>query len=118
VWRVIYYRILPGKSDDIWTYMRKHTLPVYEEAKKQGVIVDYKIYTSSTPSSPEDWNLVFALGFKNWGALDDSTAKIEAIRLKHHGSQEKLRAAAAQRDQAQVLVAVKLVREVSLNPLP
>lgn len=118
VWRVQYFRVLPGKMNDVLMDMRKNLRPVYDEAKKQGVIVDYKIYQNSTQSNPDEWNLALAVAYKNWGALDEATAKFSPISLKHYGSQEKIDAAAANRRQLFVTVASKLMREVTLNPLP
>lgn len=118
VWRVIYIRALPGKTNDVLMDMRKNLRPVYEEAKKQGVIVDYKIYSNSTQSSPDEWNIALAIAYKNWGAIDGSTAKMDAISLKHYGSEEKREAALANRRQLSQTVASKLVREQTLNPLP
>ncbi len=115
VWRV---RVLPGKLNDVLMDMRKNLRPVYEEAKKQGIIVEYKIYTNQTQASPDDWNLALAVAYKNWGGIDDSTAKFNAISLKHYGSQEKVYAAAANRRQNYQGVAIKLLREQTLNPLP
>lgn len=117
VWRVQYFRVHLGKMNDVLMDMRKNLRPVYDEAKKQGVIVEYKIYTNQTQSSPDDWNLALAIAFKNWGAIDDSNAKFNAISLKHYGSQEKLDAAAANRRQNYQGVAIKLLREQVLNPL-
>lgn len=118
VWRVQYFRVHPGKMNDVLMDMRKNLRPIYDEAKKQGVIVDYKIYTNQTQSGPDDWNLALAVAYKNWGGIDDATAKFNAISLKHYGSQEKLEAAAANRRQNYQGVAIKLLREQVLNPLP
>ena len=118
VWRVQYLRVLPGKMNDVLMDMRKNLRPIYDEAKRQGVIVDYKIYTNQTQASPDDWNLALAVAYKNWGGIDDSTAKFNAISLKHYGSQEKVDAAAANRRQNYQGVAIKLLREQTLNPLP
>ncbi len=118
VWRVQYFRVHLGKMNDVLMDMRKNLRPIYDEAKKQGVIVEYKIYTNQTQSSPDDWNLALAVAFKNWGGIEDSNAKFNAISLKHDGSQEKLDAAAAARRQNYQGVAIKLLREQTLNPLP
>jgi hypothetical protein len=118
VWRVIYLRVLPGKTNDTWMDMRKNLRPIYEEAKKQGVIADYKLYANSTKSSPEDWDIALAIAYKNWGAIDGSTARMNEIGLKHYGSSEKQEAAAANRRQLAQTVVSKLIREQTLNPLP
>lgn len=118
VWRVIYIRVLPGKTNDFLMDLRRNQRAINEEYKKAGLIVDYKFYSNSTNDSPGDWNYAIALGFKNWAALDEFTPKAATIRLKHYGSAEKEQEALAKRRQLGETVANKLVREVTLNPLP
>jgi len=65
VWRVVYYRVLPGKVNENWMDVRKNIRPIYEEAKKQGIILDYKLYQNMTQSSQEDWHYAIATAYKN-----------------------------------------------------
>lgn len=118
VWRVIYINVLPGMTDDFLMDLRRNTRPINEEYKKAGLIVDYKIYSNSTNDSPGDWDFAIAMGFKNWAALDEFTPKSAPIRLKHYGSAEKEQERLARRRQLGETVASKLVRELTLNPLP
>ncbi|MBI1766261.1 MAG: hypothetical protein HYR56_33060 [Acidobacteria bacterium] len=118
VWRVIYVRALPGKADDVLLDMRRNTRPILDEYKKQGLIVDYKFYANSTNDSPGDWDYAYAIGYRNWAALDGLTPKVAAIRLKHYGSAEKEQEANARRTQIGEQFASKLMREVTMNPLP
>jgi hypothetical protein len=118
VWRVTYVRILPGMTNDFLLDLRRNSRPILEEYKKAGLIVDYKFYSNMTNDSPGDWDYAIAQGYKNWAALDGFTAAAAAIRLKHYGSAEKEQEALAKRRQLGETVASKLVREVTLNPLP
>lgn len=118
VWRITYVEAFPGKANDVLTDMRQNILPIMVEYKKQGLIVDYKFYSNMTSNSPEDWTYAFATGYRNWAALDEFGAKAEAIRLKHYGSREKMQEAITKRAQNGKTFASKLIRELTLNPMP
>lgn len=118
VWRVTLYKVKPGKMNEVQMDMRQHLRPVYEEYKKQGLILDYKLYTNSTADSSGDWNIALAVGYKNWAALDDLAKKTDPITLKHYGTREKRQEAADKRNQLQEVVSSRLMREITLNPLP
>ncbi len=118
VLRVVSYKVMAGKMNDVQMDMRQHLKPVYDEAKKQGIIVDYRIYTNSTIESPNDWDITLVIAYKNWAALDVSTEKLAAITSQHYGSTEKQQEAANKRNQMRTLVSSRLIREQTLNPLP
>jgi hypothetical protein len=82
VWRVQLIRVKPGKLDAYLTSLRKSTKPLLDEEKKQGAIMDYKVFLKETKSNPEDWDIAVALQFKNHAALDGLTAKGEELRDK------------------------------------
>ena len=39
--RVTYFDVLPGKNNEFLTFLRTHSLPIMEEQKKQGLILNY-----------------------------------------------------------------------------
>jgi len=55
IWRVTLIRVKPTHMDDYLTMLRQTTKSVYEENKKQGSIIDYKVFLKETKNSPEDW---------------------------------------------------------------
>ena len=83
VWRVSLYKVKPGKMNDVLMDLRQNFRVVNEEYKKQGLIVDYKLYFNSTTDGPNDWDLAISTGFKNWAALDTFPQQADAITLKH-----------------------------------
>ena len=118
VWRVTMYKVKPGKMNDVLMDLRQNFRVVNEEFKRQGLIVDYRMYTNSTTEGPGDWDFAIAIGYKNWAALDDLGPKAEVITLKHYGTREKRQAAADARNQLRDVVASRLMREQTLKPLP
>ena len=88
VWRVTLVKAKPGKFTALLQDMRDNLKPLYEEEKKQGVIIDYRVYLNSTREAPEDWDVAIGIQYKNYAALDGLAAKIQDLTLKHYGSKE------------------------------
>src|ERR1700688_4180226 len=82
VWRVQLIRVKPTQLDAYLTSLRQSTKPLIEEEKKQGVIMDYKVFLKETKSGPEDWDIAVAVEYKNHAAMDGLAAKGEAARDK------------------------------------
>jgi hypothetical protein len=121
VWEVSFYRTTPGHFDDYLKYLRQNVLPQTEESKKQGVILDQKIFVKD-PTGPEDWDIAIATLQKNMAALDynaDVDKKGKAISEKHYktADQEKQREMAKPRLEWRTFLGTQLVREVNLKPL-
>lgn len=118
VWRVSMFKVKPGKMPEVMKEWAQNLRPINEELKKQGLIVDYRLYINSTAESPGDWNYAVAVAYRNWAALDDLGQKADAIALRHFGTREKRQEAIDRRNQIRELVSTRLMREVTLNPLP
>ena len=122
VWEVSFYRTAPGHFDDYLNYLRANVVPQQDEAKKQGLILDWKMYLK-TPSGPQDWDIAFATLHKNFGALDynaDVEAKGKAISEKHYktADEKKQSEMSAPRLDWRTYLGTDLVREVMLRPAP
>lgn len=114
VWRVTLYKVKPGKMSESMREIREHFKPVHDELKKQGAIVDYKVYTNITRESLEDWDIAVAVGFKNFAALDEMGRKANAVAVQHFGSAEKAQAAAERRRELRETISSRLMREATL----
>lgn len=115
LWRVQLIRVKPGKLDAYLTSLRKSTKPLLDEEKKQGVIVDYKVFLKETKSNPEDWDIALAVQYKNHAALDGLAAKGEEIRDKIMGGKQVAQDVADKRNEIRELVTSDLMREVWLK---
>src|ERR1039458_5343680 len=78
VWRVSLIRVKPTHMDEYLTTLQQTTKPFYEEAKRQGIIVDYKVFLKETKANPEDWDICVAVQLKNHAAMDGLDAKLNA----------------------------------------
>jgi len=68
VWRVTYYHIKPGQGEAFWKDFRENLKPTYEALKKEGLIVDYKVWTNATTDGPADWDVALGLMMANYAA--------------------------------------------------
>jgi len=121
VWNVQFYRTTPGHFDDYLKYLRQNFLPQSEESKKQGLILDHKIFVKD-PTGPGDWDIAFATLYKNMAALDYSAEidkKSKAIAEKHYktADEDKQREVIKPRLDWRTFLGTQLVREVSLKPM-
>jgi hypothetical protein len=120
--QVSLYRTKPGKFDDYMKYLRANFLPPQEEAKKQGLIVDFQVMVK-TPQNREDWDVGIVIIHQNFGkALDFNQGdadKMKAIAAKHYGTpdEEKQRDVAAKRLDMRDYVGTNYIRVVNLRPM-
>ena len=115
VWRIVLVKAKPGKMRALLQDMQDNLRPLYEEERKQGIIMDYKLYLNSTTEGPDDWNIAIGLEYKNYAALDGLTAKTQDLALKHYGSKEARQTAADKRGELGQLVGSRLMREITLK---
>src|SRR5579863_4817778 len=82
IWRVSLVRVKPNQMDAYLTSLRQSSKPLLDEEKRQGMIIDYKIFLKETKNNPEDWDLCLAVEYKNHAAMDGLAAKGEMVRDK------------------------------------
>ena len=116
VTRVVLIRIKPARSDQFWQDLRQHLKPIYDEEKRQGILVDYSVATKATTENADDWNVVLTLTYRNWAALDSLAPRTDPITLAHYGSAANRSAAANARIENESVVASFLVRNQNVNP--
>jgi len=115
VWRVTYIHINPGQGDAFWNDVRQNVKPVWDEDKRQGLIVDYKLYINPVANQPDDWNVAGAVLYPNWAALDQFAEKGATIAIKHYGTREAMLEAGRKRSEFGKVLASRLAREVTLK---
>ncbi len=123
VWVISYYRTRQGEFDHYLRYLRANSVPQSMERKKQGLILDTKVWTK-TLTSKDDWDVAIATLYPSYAkALDYSQAdddKGRAIAAQFYKTpdREKQTQAAASRFEMRDFVRTDVVREVTLRPLP
>jgi hypothetical protein len=115
IWRIQLIRVKPTHMDEYLTTLRQSSKPMYEEEKRQGLILDYKVFFKETKNSPEDWDICVAIEFKNYAAMDGLAAKGEAVRDKILGGKAPAQQLSEKRAEIREIVSSELLREVFLK---
>src|SRR3984957_5077530 len=108
VWRVSLIRVKPTHLDEYLTSLRQVSKPFIEEEKRQGLIVDYKIFLKETKNNPQDWDICLAVEYKNHAALDGLDAKVEAIRDKVLGGKQQAHQLGEKREEIREVISDEL----------
>lgn len=115
VWRVSLVRVKPTHLDEYLTSMRQVSKGFIEEEKRQGLIVDYKIFLKETKTSPQDWDVCIAVEYKNHAALDGLDSKMEAIRDKVLGGKQQAHQLGEKREEIREIISDELMQEIYLK---
>ncbi|HKX98730.1 MAG TPA: hypothetical protein VJL86_03390 [Steroidobacteraceae bacterium] len=121
VWQCDAYRTAPGQFDTYLKYIRATVEPQNIEAKKQGLILDYKTFVKA-PNDANDYDVLFCTLFPNYGkALDFDQAdedKRDAIAAAHFKTADEDAQAETIKPRLEMrkYLGTTYVREVSLRP--
>lgn len=123
VWECSAYRTNPGMFDTYLKWIRSHSEPINEEAKKQGLIIDYKAFVKP-PRDENDYDVLFCTLYSSFGqALDYNKGdddKFDKISAAHWATadEDKQREQSAPRLEMRRFLGTSYVREVNLRPMP
>ncbi len=112
-----------GHFDDYVTYLRTNFAPLNNEMKKQGLILDWKMYVM-TPAQPSDADIYLCELYSSYGkALDYSKAdddKAKAVAAAHYktADEDKQDEMAKPRYEYRDILGTTYFREVTLRPMP
>jgi hypothetical protein len=115
VWRVQLIRVKPTQLDAYLTTLRQSTKPLLDEMKRQGTIVDYKVFLKETKHNPEDWDMAVAVEYRNHAALDGLAAKGEMLRDKILGGKQPAQQLADKRAEIREIISSELMDEIILK---
>jgi hypothetical protein len=114
VWVVTMIKTKSGMGDDYLKQLSQTLKPVYDEEKKQKIILDYKIMTGDA-SSPHDFNMLILVQYPNMAAFDGLRDKMDPIVEKVMGSEDQRRATAVKRLDVREILGTKTMREITLK---
>ena len=115
VWRVTLIRVKPNQMDAYLATLRSATKPQFDEEKRQGIIMDYKVFLKETKDSPDDWDIAVAVQYKNHAAMDGLAAKGEMVRDKILGGKQQAQDLADKRIAIREIVSSELLQEIILK---
>lgn len=111
VWEVTFIKTNYGMGDSYLTDLKSSWRELNEEAKKQGLIVSYKIL-SGVAANPEDWDMMLLVEYKNLAAMEGSEDKWNAIYKAKIGDADAEKKMRESRSTQRTIFGSKLMREV------
>ena len=103
-----------GLADEYIKQITGTVKPIYDEEKKQKVILDYKILNGEA-SDPHDFNILILVEYANWAAFDTLRSKMDPIVEKVMGSEEARKEMAVKRLDIREILGTKTMREITLK---
>ena len=114
IWTVTMVKTKAGMTDDYLKGLAKTFKGTLEEAKKQNLVMDYKVLLGDS-SNAQDYDILLLVQQPNMASLDNSREKFDPIARKVEGSMEQQRNTATQRLQIREILGTKLMREITLK---
>src|SRR5207248_5349597 len=100
VWQITMVKTKPGTSDD--------------EAKRQGIITDYKILAGDA-ATQQDYDILLMIEYPNMAAMDGLREKTDPIGAKMVGTEDQQRQLAVKRLEIREIMGDKTMREITLK---
>ena len=114
VWQITMVKTKAGMSDDYLKGLAKTFKGSLDEAKKQNLVLDYKILLGDAATA-QDFDILIMVESKDMASLDNAREKFDPIAKKVEGSIEQQRATQVKRLDIREIMGAKLMREVTLK---
>jgi hypothetical protein len=113
VTEVDYIQVEYGHFEEYIDWLNSTWKPTMEATKKAGIIIDYKVF-SSTPPSPDHPDIILWITYKNMAALDRGVEE-EDVAKKVIGSTEIQNKARVGRNEYRKVLRREYIRELILK---
>ena len=107
-------RTKPGMFDAYMKWLDTTGKQLREDEKKAGLILDYAVYRA-VPRSPHDPDLYLTITYKNMGALDGLSDRVEPLMKKIWASRDAAAKAEADRESMREILGTQLIRKLELK---
>ena len=114
VWTLSMIKTKTGLEDEYLKQITGTVKPVYEEAKKQKIVLSYKVLHGES-SNPHDFNILILVEYPNWAAFDTMREKMEPVMAKVMGSEDQRKDMAVKRLDIREILGTKTMREILLK---
>jgi hypothetical protein len=114
VWTVTMVKTKAGMGDEYLKELAKTLKGTLEEAKKQNLVLDYKVLLGDA-ATPQDFNILIMVESKNMAAQDNAREKFDPIARKVVGTTDQQQAIQVKRLDIREIKGTKLMREITLK---
>jgi hypothetical protein len=115
VWELTIVRAKHGMVDAYLKSISRTFDAVMREAKKQGLILDYKVLLGH-PGNAADFNVLLMVQTRNMAEQDKIRERWSKIVLDAEGDADQRLKIATNRVDMREVYGIKLMREITLNP--
>jgi hypothetical protein len=115
VWNIGFIRMKPGMETAYLNYLAGPWKTNQEAAKKEGIILSYKVLTVEG-HTPGEWNLMLMTEYKDLASMEASEDKADALAQRMVGNDEKQMQGYKDRAEIREVMGGRLAREVVLEP--
>jgi hypothetical protein len=114
VWNITMVKTKAGLGDAYLKELAKTLKASFEEAKKQNLVIDYKILLGNA-ATPQDFDILIMVESKNMAAQDNAREKFDPIARKIVGTTDQQQAIQVKRLDIREIIGTKLMREITLK---
>ena len=114
VWDIVLVKTKPGMKNEYLRSLAANWRKIHEEAKTQGLILSYKIL-SSTAANKQDWDIMLMTEYKGMASLDGYDQKWGALQEKIFGSEAGVTRIYSKQGEMREVLGEKTVREILLK---
>ena len=111
VWTVTMVRVKYGMDSTYLADLAANWRRVMDAAKKQNLVVSYKIL-DGTGASRDDWSMLLLVESKNWAAFDGADEKFDALVESMIGPEKAQMEQLVKRSDMREIVGVRNFQEV------
>ena len=117
VWNLAFIRMKPGMDMAYLSYVATTWKANQEAAKKEGLIVSYKVLTTEG-HNPNDFNIILMTEYKDLASMEANAPKADALAQKMEGDDPKQMQGYKERAEIREIMADRVAREMVLEPKP
>lgn len=111
VWEISFVKTKLPYFNDYMTNLGNGWKKVMDEAKKEGLILNYMVL-SSQASNPKDWDLMLMIEYKNMASMDGLEDKMEKISSRLFGSEDTQQQNAKSRNELREILGGRTARQL------
>jgi hypothetical protein len=115
VWEMSLIRMKPGMEAAYLTYIATDWKKVQESAKKEGLILSYRVLTTEGHDQT-DWNMLLMTEYKDLATMEANQQKGDAFFQKAVGDDQKQMQGYKDRLEIREVLGTRLAREIVLEP--
>ena len=117
VWNLAFIRMKPGMDAAYLTYVATTWKANQEAAKKEGLIVSYKVLTTEGHGTT-DFNIILMTEYKDLATMEANVPKADALAQRMEGDDAKQMQGYKERAEIREILADRVAREMVLEPKP